>query len=106
MCRELVANWSRRFQTCLKILCEFVRQNISQDCRATVMRRSCDVRASVANLSPQNCGVFTMPNSRETHTNVVRVSYDGRAIFLRKHANTSRLSGEKINLSDIRTNVV
>ena len=39
-------------------------------------------------------------------TNVVQVSYDGRATVLRKHANTLRLSGEKIKLSNIRTNVV
>ena len=70
MCRELVANWSR----------------------------TCDVRASVANLSPRNFGEFTMRNFRDTRTNVVRV--------LRKHANTSRLSGKKIKLSDIRTNVM
>ena len=78
MCRELVANWSR----------------------------TCDVRASVANLSPRNFGEFTMRNFRDIRTNVVRVSYDGRATVLRKHANTSRLSGKKIKLSDIRANVM
>ena len=54
-------------------------------------RLSHDVRASVANLSPQNFG--------DTRTNVMQVSYDGCATVLRKHANTSRLSGEKIKLS-------
>ena len=63
---------------------ELIRQNISQDCRATVVRRSCDVRASVANLSPRNYGEFTMRNFRDTRTNVVRVSQDGRATVLRK----------------------
>ena len=70
------------------------------------MRRSCDVRANVANLSPRNFGEFTMRNFRDTRTNVVRVSHDSRATVLRQHAKNSRLSGEKIKLSDIRTNVV
>ena len=47
MCRELVANWSRRFKTCLKILCEFFRQNILQDCRAMVAGCSCKCRKPV-----------------------------------------------------------
>ena len=65
-----------------------------------------DIRASVANLSPRNFGEFTMQNFRDTRTNVVRVSHDGRATVLRQHAKNLRLSGEKIKLSDIRTNVV
>ena len=72
----------------------------------TVVRRSFDVRANVANLSPRNFGEFTMRNFRDTRTNVVRVSHDGRATVLRQHAKNSRLSGEKIKLSVIRTNVV
>ena len=62
------------------------------------MRLSCDVRASVANLSPRNFGEFTMQNFCDTRLNVVRVSYNRRATVLRKHANTSRLPGEKIKL--------
>ena len=42
----------------------------------------------------------------EIFATLVRMSCDGRVTDLRKHANTSRLSGEKIKLSDIRTNVV
>ena len=34
------------------------------------------------------------------------MSYDGRAAVLRNYANTSRISSEKIKLSDIHTNVV
>ena len=49
-----------------------------------------------------------MRNFCDTRTNVVRVLYDSHATLLRKHANTSRLSGEKIKLSrmsrDCRTN--
>ena len=37
---------------------------------------------------------------------LARMSYDSHAAVLRKHANISRLSGEKIKLSDIRTNIV
>ena len=33
-------------------------------------RLSCDVRASVANMSPQNVGKFTMQNFRNTRMNV------------------------------------
>ena len=70
------------------------------------MRRSHDVHASVANLSPRNFSEFTMRNFRDTRTNVVRVSHDGRATVLRQHAKNSRLFGEKIKLSDNGTNVV
>ena len=70
------------------------------------MRRSCGDRASVANLSPRKFGEFIMRNFRDTRMNVARVSYDGRATVLRKHANTSRLCSEKIKLSNIRTNVI
>ena len=38
--------------------------------------------------------------------NVLRVLYHGRATVLRKHANTTRLSGEKIKLSYIPGKVV
>ena len=95
--RELVAkvlNMFKNFMRFFRIISKYFA------------RLSCDVRASVANLSPRNFGELTMRNFCETRTNVVRVSYDGRATVLRKHANTSRLSGEKIKLSDIRTNVV
>ena len=59
MCHKLVANWSRMFYTCFKILCEFFNQNISQEC--------CE---SVANLSPRNFGKlnFTMQNFGDTCT--------------------------------------
>ena len=95
--RELVAKVLNMF----KNLCEFLAKIFCK----TVARRSRDVRASVANLSPRNFGELAMRNSRDTRTNVVRVSLEGRATVLRKHANTSRLPGEKIKLSYIRTNV-
>ena len=95
-CRELVANWSRRFYTCLKIGCYFFSQNISQDCRATVVRRSCECREPVA---AKFWRIYNaMRNVCDTRTNVVRVSHDGRATVLRQHAKNSRLSGEKTNV--------
>ena len=102
MCRELVANWSQRFQICLKILCEFFDKIF----RKTVVRRSRDVRANVANLSPRNLGEYTMQNFRDTGTNVVRVPHDDGTAVLRQHVKTSQLSGEKVKLSDIHTNTV
>ena len=67
------------------------------------MRRSLDVRASVANLSLRNFGEFTMRNFRDTRTNVARVSHDGRATVLRN------ILEKKIGLArmsrDCRTNL-
>ena len=62
-----------------------------------VFRLSHNCRASVTNLSPRNLGKFTMRNFRVTHTNIVRVSHDGRATDLRK---TNILNvGLKINVN-------
>ena len=107
-CRATVVRQSYVVRTSFAkwIGCDFFPQNISQDRRTTVVRRSRDVRANVANLSPHSFGEFTMRKFRDTRTNVVRVSHDGRATVLRQHAKNSRLSGEKIKLSVIRTNVV
>ena len=74
-------------------------------------RLSPDCRATVANLSLQNFGEFTMQNFRDTRTNVVRVLYElynGRATVLRKHAYTLQNFGEFTmqNFRDTRTNVV
>ena len=90
MCRELVAKVLNMFKY-------FMRFFFYKILRNTVARVSCDC-ASVANLSPRNFGEFTMRNFRDTRTNVVQVSHDGRATVLRQHAKTSRLSGEKIKL--------
>ena len=86
--RELVAKF-------FNMLKNFMRFFFSQIFRKTVVRRSRDVRTSVANLSPRNFGEFTMRNFCDTHTNVARRSRNSLA-------KTSRLSGEKIKLSDIR----
>ena len=103
--REQVAKVLNMFKNWMRIFFPKYFARLSRDCRATIARQSRDVRANVANLSPRNFGEFTMRNFRDTRTNVVRVSHDGRATVLRQHAKTSRLSGEKIKLSVIRTNV-
>ena len=77
---------------------KFYANFFSKIFRKSVARLSCDCCASVANLSPRNFGELTMQNFCDTRTNVARVSHDSLA-------KTSRLSGEKIKLSDIRMNV-
>ena len=47
-----------------------------------------------------------MRKFRETRSNVVLMSYDSLARVLTNHANNSRLSAEKIKLSNIPMNVV
>ena len=85
--REMVAKVLNMFKNFMRIFSPKYFAILSRDCRA-----------SVANLSPRIFGKFSMQNFRDTRTNVVRVSYDDRTTVLRKHANTSRLSGEKIKL--------
>ena len=78
----------------ISLACEFLA-TVLRIFWQTFARHSCECRASVVRIF--------MRTGRE---GLVHVSCDGRATVLRKHANTSRLSGEKIKLSDIRTNVV
>ena len=93
MCCELVANWSRRFKNFMRFF--FSKKHVarlSRDCRATVVRRSCECRREIlANLLCENFATL------------VRLSHECRTILARQ---SLRLSGEKIKLSDIRTNVV
>ena len=92
--RELVAKFLNMLNNFLGIFL----QNISQDCRATFMRVSRTCRREIlANLQCESFAALVRM-SRECCTTVARRSRDGLA-------KTSRLSGEKIKLSDIRTNV-
>ena len=93
---------SRTCRIGFKHVLKFYANFFAKIFRKTRMRRSCECRE----LSLRNFGELTMRNFCNTCTNVMRVSYNGLATVLRKHANTSRLSDEKIKLSDIRTNVV
>ena len=85
--RELVAKFLNMLKNFMLIFSKIFRKTVARlSCygRATVVLRSRDVRASVANLSPRNFGEFTMRNFRDTRTNIARVSHDGRATVLRK----------------------
>ena len=57
---------------------------------ARLSRHLWDVRGSVANLSPQNFGKFTMQNFCDARINVVRVWYEVRATVLRIKMRTPR----------------
>ena len=98
MCHELVAKdltCSKFYANCLP---KYVVR-LSHDCHATVERQSYDLCASVTNQCP-----------REILANLqcekFRDTYKCRKKVLRKHANNLRLSGEKIKLRDICTNVL
>ena len=98
MCRTLVTKYLNLFKNFMPVF--------SPKYFARLSRYSWDMRGSVANLSPQNFGKFTMQNFCDARMNVVRVWYEVRATVLRKkNANTSRLSGEKIKLNNIHSNV-
>ena len=72
---------------------------LSRDCRATVVRRSCECRKLVAAKLWRIYNAKFSRHSYECRASVARRSRDSLA-------KTSRLSGEKIKLSDIRTNGV
>ena len=92
MCRELVAKFLNMFK-------KFYANVFSKIFRKTVVRRSCECRELVAaNCLRINNAKFSR-HSYECRASVVRRSRDSLEIIL-------RLSGEKIKLSDIRTNVV
>ena len=84
MCRELVTKFLNLFKN-------FVRA-FSPKYFARLSRYSWDVRGSVANLSPQNFGKFTMQNFCDARMNVVRVWYEVRATVLRKKMPTPEFS--------------
>ena len=98
MCRELVTKFLNLFKNFMRVF--------SPKYFARLSRYSWDLRGSVANLSPQNFGKFTMQNFCDARMNVLRVWYEVRPTVLRKkNANTLRLSGERIKLSNIHSNV-
>ena len=66
-----------------------------------VARLSCDSRTTFLRVSRTSRREMLANLQCEIFATLVRMSYDSRATVLRKHANTSRLSGEKIKLSDI-----
>ena len=88
-----VANWSRSFSTCWKILCEFFLQNILQDCRATVARRSCECRELVAAKFWRIYNAKFLGHSYECRTTVARQSCENLATIWRENK-TNRHSYE------------
>ena len=88
------------FKHVLKFYANFLKlfQNISQECRATVVQVSRTCRREI--LANLQCKIFaTLVTMSECLTMVAQQSYEN----MRK---TSQLSGKKIKLSDIHTNVV
>ena len=78
--RELVAKVLNMFKNWMRILFPKYFARLSRDGRATVARRSRDVCANVANLSPRNFGEFTiMGDFRDTRTYVCRASVARRS---------------------------
>ena len=95
MCREIVLNMFKNF---MPFFFAKIFANPLQECLATVILQLYNVHASVMNLWLPNFGEFAMRQFRQTRTNVV--------VVMRKHANNSQLSGEKIKLSGICMSVV
>ena len=101
-CREVVAKVLNMFENFMRILSPKYFARPSRDSRA-----KCEGRATFVRVSRTcRCEILANDLRCQIFATLVPVSYDGRATVLRKHANTSRLSGEKIKLSEIRTNVV
>ena len=88
--RELVAKVLNMFKKLMRIFSPKYFARLSRDCRTTFMRVSPTCRREI--LSNLQCKIFMT---------LVRMSHDSHPTVLRKHANTSRLSGKKIKLSDI-----
>ena len=97
--RELVAKFLNMFKNFMRFFSPKYFARLSRDCRATVARRSCECRELVAAKFWRIYNVKFSRHSYECRASVARWSRDSLA-------KTSRLSGEKIKLSDIRTNVV
>ena len=97
--RELVAKFLNMFENFMGINSPKQFARLSRDCRATVVRRSCECRELVAAKFWRIYNAKFSRHSYECRASVARRSRDSLA-------KTSRLSGEKIKLSDIRTNGV
>ena len=97
--RELVAKFLNMFKNFMGINSPKHFARLSRDCRATVVRRSCECRKLVAAKFWRIYNAKFSRHSYECRASVARRSRDSLA-------KTSRLSGEKMKLSDIRTNGV
>ena len=97
--RELVAKFLNMFKNFMGNNSPKHFARLSRDCRATVVRRSCECRELVAAKFWRIYNAKFSRHSYECRASVARRSRDSLA-------KTSRLSGEKMKLSDIRTNGV
>ena len=97
--RELVAKFLNMFKNFMGINSPKHFARLSRDCRATVVRRSCECRELVAAKFWRIYNAKFSRHSYECRASVARRSRDSLA-------KTSRLSCEKMKLSDIRTNGV
>ena len=97
--RKLVAKFLNMFKNFMGINSPKHFARLSRDCRATVVRRSCECRELVAAKFWRIYNATFSRHSYECRASVARRSRDSLA-------KTSRLSGEKMKLSDIRTNGV
>ena len=96
--RELVAKFFNMLKNFMRIFSPKYFARLSRDCRATVARRSCKCCELVAAKFWQIYNAKFLRHSYECRASVARRSRDSLV-------KTSRLSGKKIKLSDIRTNV-
>ena len=97
-CRASVAKFFNMLKNFMRIFSPKYFARLSRDCRATVARRSCECRELVAAKFWRIYNAKFSLHSYKCRASVTRRSRDSLA-------KTSRLSGEKIKLSDIRTNV-
>ena len=100
--RELVAKVLNMFKNFMRIFSTKYFARLSRECRATVARRSCECREPVAAKFWRIDNAKFSRHSYECRASVARRSRDS----LETTCENLRLSGEKIKLSDIRTNVV
>ena len=96
--RELVAKFFNMLKNFMRIFSPKYFARLSRDSRATVARRSCECRELVAAKFWRIYNAKFSRHSYECRASVARRSRDSLA-------KTSRLSGEKMKLSNIRTNV-
>ena len=96
--RELVTKFFNMLKNFRRIFSPKYFARLLQDCRAMVARRSCECHELVAANFLRIYNAKFSRHSYECRVSVARWSRDSPA-------KTSRLSGQKIKLSDIRMNV-
>ena len=107
MSRDCRATVVRR--SCERVAAKFWRiynakiSRLSYDCRTNAVRESCDSRTTFMRVSQLFRREILANLQCEHFATLIRLSHECRTIVAQQ---SSQLSGEKIKLSDIRTNVV